>query len=146
MCKKINSIRFVFVILSFLYCLRLFHFSAKTINPSLYQFFIILLKFDFQSHFFYYSYSCPRLLFLLFLLIFLNFTFLWIVVMKFLLDSRFNKINKILKIIKITRNYNLIFNRSMTKIVVLGNDYCPYCRKVANYFKDNNIPFEYVDT
>jgi len=34
----------------------------------------------------------------------------------------------------------------MTKIVVLGNDYCPYCRKVANYFKDNNFPFEYVDT
>ena len=34
----------------------------------------------------------------------------------------------------------------MTKIVVLGNDYCPFCRKVVKYLKDKNIPFEYVDT
>jgi glutaredoxin 3 len=34
----------------------------------------------------------------------------------------------------------------MTKIVVLGNDYCPFCRKVAKYFKDNKHEFEYVDS
>lgn len=34
----------------------------------------------------------------------------------------------------------------MTKSVVLGNDYCPFCRKVAAYFKENNLPFDYVDT
>ncbi len=34
----------------------------------------------------------------------------------------------------------------MVKVVVLGNDYCPFCRKVANYFRENNIEFEYIDT
>ena len=29
---------------------------------------------------------------------------------------------------------------------VLGNDYCPYCRKVAKYLTDNKVPFNYVDT
>ncbi len=34
----------------------------------------------------------------------------------------------------------------MTKIVVLGNDYCPFCRKVATYFREHNPTFEYIDT
>jgi glutaredoxin 3 len=34
----------------------------------------------------------------------------------------------------------------MTKISVVGNDYCPFCRKVADYFKKNNLPFDYIDS
>ena len=34
----------------------------------------------------------------------------------------------------------------MTKIVVVGSDYCQFCCKVADYFKKNNIPFEYIDS
>ena len=44
------------------------------------------------------------------------------------------------------RKYNLIKTNPMTKIVVLGSDYCPFCNKVSNYFQKNNIPFEYIDT
>lgn len=32
------------------------------------------------------------------------------------------------------------------KIVVYGNNYCPYCKKVANYLSTNKVPFEYIDT
>lgn len=29
--------------------------------------------------------------------------------------------------------------------VVVGGDYCPFCVKVINYFKQNKINFQYVD-
>lgn len=31
-------------------------------------------------------------------------------------------------------------------IRVLGTDWCPFCIKVVNYLKKNNIAFENVDT
>ncbi len=34
----------------------------------------------------------------------------------------------------------------MTKIVVVGSDYCPFCQKVADYFKKNNLAFDYIDS
>ncbi len=34
----------------------------------------------------------------------------------------------------------------MTKIVVYGSDYCPYCNKVSNYLKEKALNFEYIDT
>jgi glutaredoxin 3 len=34
----------------------------------------------------------------------------------------------------------------MTKIVVYGNNYCPYCKKVATYLTNNKVPFKYIDT
>lgn len=34
----------------------------------------------------------------------------------------------------------------MSKHVVLGAEWCPFCVKVFNYFKQHNIPFRSVDT
>lgn len=34
----------------------------------------------------------------------------------------------------------------MSKAVILGADYCPYCVKVKDHCVKNSIPFEWIDT
>ena len=34
----------------------------------------------------------------------------------------------------------------MTKVVVLGADYCPYCKKVKEHLETNKMPFKWIDT
>ena len=32
------------------------------------------------------------------------------------------------------------------KIVVYGNNFCPFCKKISTFLTNNKVPFKYVDT
>lgn len=34
----------------------------------------------------------------------------------------------------------------MSKVVVLGAEWCPFCVKVKNYLSNNKVPTEWIDT